>query len=73
MANTLKTHLIRYLRELRSLQVPDLLEGRYQKFRKMGVYQTAPPEEPSASEAPGGEAASPPGAVNGTVHDRVIS
>lgn len=38
MANTLKSTLLRYLRELRSLSVPDLLESRYQKFRKMGVY-----------------------------------
>jgi acetyl-CoA carboxylase carboxyl transferase subunit alpha len=52
MANTLKTYLLRYLRELRSLPVPDLLEARYQKFRKMGVYLVA-------------EEAEPPGVVNG--------
>jgi acetyl-CoA carboxylase carboxyl transferase subunit alpha len=40
MANTLKTYLLRYLRELRPLSVDDLLEGRYQKFRRMGVYET---------------------------------
>lgn len=38
MANTLKTFLIRYIRELRTLPVEDLLEGRYQKFRRMGVF-----------------------------------
>jgi acetyl-CoA carboxylase carboxyl transferase subunit alpha len=38
MANTLKSHLLRYLRELRPLSVEDLLEGRYQKFRKMGFF-----------------------------------
>jgi acetyl-CoA carboxylase carboxyl transferase subunit alpha len=38
MANTLKTFLLRHLRELRSVPVNDLLEGRYQKFRRMGVF-----------------------------------
>src|SRR5262249_33882125 len=41
MANTLKSYLIRYLRELRALPVPELLEARYQKFRKMGVFRVA--------------------------------
>jgi acetyl-CoA carboxylase carboxyl transferase subunit alpha len=40
MANTLKTYLLRYLRELRGLASDQLLEGRYQKFRKMGVFTT---------------------------------
>jgi acetyl-CoA carboxylase carboxyl transferase subunit alpha len=38
MANTLKAYLIRYLRDLRSVSVEDLLEQRYQKFRRMGVF-----------------------------------
>src|SRR5207245_2912740 len=38
MANTLKSYLLRYLRELRALAVDDLLEHRYQKFRRMGVF-----------------------------------
>lgn len=38
MANTLKTYLLRYLRELRSLSPEELLEQRYQKFRRMGVF-----------------------------------
>jgi acetyl-CoA carboxylase carboxyl transferase subunit alpha len=38
MANTLKTYLLRYLRELHPLSLEDLLEQRYQKFRSMGVY-----------------------------------
>ncbi len=42
MANTLKSYLLRYLREVRVLAEEDLLEGRYQKFRKMGVYTTVP-------------------------------
>src|SRR5262245_39890982 len=42
-ANTLKRHLLKYLAELRPLTIPDLLEARYQKFRRMGVYQTVAP------------------------------
>ncbi len=38
MAGTLKTYLLRYLRELRHLTPEDLLEQRYQKFRRMGVF-----------------------------------
>jgi acetyl-CoA carboxylase carboxyl transferase subunit alpha len=38
MANTLKAYLLRYLRELRRVPVEDLLEARYQKFRRMGVF-----------------------------------
>ncbi len=37
MANTLKTYLLRHLRELRNVGIPELLEQRYQKFRRMGV------------------------------------
>jgi acetyl-CoA carboxylase carboxyl transferase subunit alpha len=43
MANTLKTYLLRYLRELRNVPVEELLELRYQKFRRMGVYDEATP------------------------------
>jgi acetyl-CoA carboxylase carboxyl transferase subunit alpha len=39
MANTLKTYLLRYLRELHLIPVNDLLEARYQKFRRLGVYE----------------------------------
>lgn len=38
MGNTLKTYLLRYLRELRGLPTDELLEQRYQKFRRMGVF-----------------------------------
>jgi acetyl-CoA carboxylase carboxyl transferase subunit alpha len=38
MGNTLKSYLLRYLRELRNVTPEDLLEGRYQKFRQMGVF-----------------------------------
>jgi acetyl-CoA carboxylase carboxyl transferase subunit alpha len=51
-ANTLKTYLLRYLREVRQLSPEDLLEQRYQKFRRMGVFDQGPavdlaPEQPS--------------------------
>lgn len=39
MANTLKTYLLRYIRELRLVPIDDLLETRYQKFRRMGVFE----------------------------------
>jgi len=38
MANTLKTYLLRYLRELRAVPRDELLEQRYQKFRQMGMF-----------------------------------
>lgn len=42
MAGTLKTYLLRYLRELRGLPVEDLLQQRYEKFRRMGVFDEVP-------------------------------
>jgi acetyl-CoA carboxylase carboxyl transferase subunit alpha len=39
MGNILKGYLLRYLRELKQLPVDELLEQRYQKFRKMGVFE----------------------------------
>lgn len=41
MATTLKTYLLRYLRELRAQGPQELLDARYEKFRKMGVYINA--------------------------------
>jgi acetyl-CoA carboxylase carboxyl transferase subunit alpha len=38
MANTLKTHLLRYLRELMPLPRDEILRERYKKFRRMGVF-----------------------------------
>jgi acetyl-CoA carboxylase carboxyl transferase subunit alpha len=37
-ANTLKSYLLRYLRELRSLSIEELLEQRYQRFRRIGIH-----------------------------------
>jgi acetyl-CoA carboxylase carboxyl transferase subunit alpha len=38
MGNMLKIKLLRYLAELKQTPVPELLEQRYQKFRRMGVF-----------------------------------
>jgi acetyl-CoA carboxylase carboxyl transferase subunit alpha len=46
MANTLKAYLLRYLRDLRNLTTEELLEARYEKFRKMGVFEELPSEGP---------------------------
>ncbi|MBY0527720.1 MAG: acetyl-CoA carboxylase carboxyltransferase subunit alpha [Gemmataceae bacterium] len=48
-ANTLKTYLLRHLRDLRQVPVEELLEQRYQKFRRMGVFD----EGLTAAAAPG--------------------
>ncbi|MCS7160940.1 MAG: acetyl-CoA carboxylase carboxyltransferase subunit alpha [Gemmatales bacterium] len=37
-ASTLKTYLLRYLRELRDVPTDVLLQRRYEKFRRMGVF-----------------------------------
>src|SRR5260370_2896103 len=42
MANFLKNYLLRYLRDLKQIPIPELLEQRYQKFRKMGVFAERP-------------------------------
>jgi acetyl-CoA carboxylase carboxyl transferase subunit alpha len=42
MANTLKTYLLRYLRDLRAIPPEELLEQRYQKFRRMGALEERP-------------------------------
>jgi acetyl-CoA carboxylase carboxyl transferase subunit alpha len=49
MANTLKAYLLRYLKELKSVPAEELLEQRYRKFRRMGVYH----EEPPVAATPG--------------------
>ena len=37
-ANTLRSHLLKSLKEVRALPLDRLLEERYQKFRRMGVF-----------------------------------
>ena len=39
MGNMLKAYLVRYLRELTAQGMDDVLEQRYQKFRRMGVFE----------------------------------
>src|SRR5436309_583698 len=39
MGDSLRGYLLRYLRELRDLGPEQLLEQRYQKFRRMGVFE----------------------------------
>ncbi len=43
MANILKTYLLRYLRELRDLPTDVLLQRRYEKFRRMGIFDELQP------------------------------
>jgi len=48
-ANTLKMHLQKHLRELRTKSPSELLDGRYEKFRRMGVFEE--PSEAAADQA----------------------
>ncbi len=43
MGNTLKAYLLRYLREVVQTPPDELLELRYQKFRRMGVFEEGTP------------------------------
>lgn len=52
IGNTLKSYLLRYLRELRQVPLPQVLEGRYRKFRKMGVFEIGQPMASLAAETP---------------------
>jgi acetyl-CoA carboxylase carboxyl transferase subunit alpha len=38
MGNMLKAYLLKYLRDLKQLPIPELMEQRYQKFRRLGVF-----------------------------------
>jgi len=49
MANTLKTYLLRYLRELRQLPREELLQKRYEKFRRIGVFEERAFPDPSVN------------------------
>ncbi len=46
--DTLSAALVKHFAQLKSLSIPQLLDKRYEKFRKMGVY--AEEAEPSAAE-----------------------
>jgi acetyl-CoA carboxylase carboxyl transferase subunit alpha len=45
MGNILKAYLLRYLREVTAVPAEDLAEQRYQKFRRMGVFDEGLIEE----------------------------
>jgi acetyl-CoA carboxylase carboxyl transferase subunit alpha len=49
MGNILKGYLLRYLRDLKQLPVEELLEQRYQKFRRMGVFDEGAEGQPAAA------------------------
>ena len=49
MGNVLKAYLLRSLRELKLLPIEEVLEQRYQKFRRIGVYDEAIPEAPAVA------------------------
>jgi acetyl-CoA carboxylase carboxyl transferase subunit alpha len=57
MGNTLKTYLLRYLRELRAVPVDELMENRYRKFRAMGVFDDTPTPAGEGSTGANGVAA----------------
>src|SRR5438552_9149656 len=47
VANTLKSYLLRCLRELRNVPTDELLQRRYEKFRRMGAFDEGYHTEPS--------------------------
>jgi len=51
MGNILKAYLLRYLRELKSIAPADLIEQRYQKFRRMGVFDEGSEPPLAAAES----------------------
>ncbi len=58
MANSLKMHLLKHLRELRTKTPDRLLEDRYAKFRRMGVFEELSEEQlQSLAAEPGDQAA----------------
>ena len=56
MGNSLKSYLLRYLRELRSASAEELLENRYQKFRRMGEFDEGLAGEVASTISPNGTA-----------------
>jgi acetyl-CoA carboxylase carboxyl transferase subunit alpha len=49
MGNFLKTYLLRHLGKLKQIAIPELLEQRYQKFRRMGVFDEGLPTPVAAA------------------------
>lgn len=52
MGKTLQKYLLRYLREVTQTPLEELLEQRYQKFRRMGVFEEGPLEPGAATAIP---------------------
>ncbi len=50
MASRLKLYLRNTLKELMAIPIPELVEARYQKFRRMGVYLELNEAEPGATD-----------------------
>ncbi|HPU07690.1 MAG TPA: acetyl-CoA carboxylase carboxyltransferase subunit alpha [Thermogutta sp.] len=50
MASRLKLYLRNTLKELMSIPIPELVEARYQKFRRMGVYLELNEAEPNPTD-----------------------
>lgn len=44
-ANTIKTGILKHLKELKKYNTDQLLENRYQRFRKLGIFKTITTEE----------------------------
>ena len=62
MAARMKMYLLKCLRELTARKPNELLDARYDKFRKMGVYLESGAAEGDAAD---GDAQIVSGAVNG--------
>jgi len=50
MGQTLQRYLLKYLRQLKSMSADSLLEERYQKFRRMGVFAEGAIETAASAE-----------------------
>jgi acetyl-CoA carboxylase carboxyl transferase subunit alpha len=50
MGNILKAYLLRYLRDLTKVPLEEMLEQRYQKFRRIGVFDEGPPNYAAEGE-----------------------
>ena len=53
MAVTLQASLVRALKALASMPIPELLDRRYEKFRRFGVFEEMEAGEPDAAEPAG--------------------
>ena len=61
MAETLKAHLLRNLKELLKLPKDQLVDQRYAKFRAMGVFETGIPPYKTTAPATGNASETQPG------------